>query len=138
MVFVGISFVLGAIFLTQSDWSAFFSNQLLCVKKHWEWGWVICIFAEFSNSERTYSFHKVEVGKAVPRVRKKNIPADVKNRKIWINCLQKRCFISANLDVIYSKTWGELTVGSYSTPHQLPSCKVCITTWCSRENRHPH
>ena len=58
--------------------------------KEIEWA---CIFAEFSNSARTNSFHTVEVGKAVATVRKKNIQAEVKNRKMRINCQQKRCFI---------------------------------------------
>ena len=33
-----------------------------------------------------------EVGKALARVRKKNIQAEVKYRKIRISCQQKRCF----------------------------------------------
>ena len=33
MVFVGMNLIPRASFLTQSDWSAFFSNKLLCVRK---------------------------------------------------------------------------------------------------------
>ena len=38
------------------------------------------------------SFHTVEVGKVVARVRKKNIQAEVKCGKIRINCQQKEVF----------------------------------------------
>ena len=48
-----------------------------------EWAW---IFAEFSNSTRTNSFHRVKVGN-------KSIQAEVKYRKIRINCQEKRCFM---------------------------------------------
>ena len=60
-----------------------------------EWAW---IFAEFSNSTRTNSFHRVKVGN-------KSIQAEVKYRKIRINCQEKRCFMG-----------GGLIAGSYGTP----------------------
>ena len=81
-----------------------------------EWAW---IFAEFSNSTRTNSFHRVKVGN-------KSIQAEVKYRKIRINCQEKRCFMG----------------GAYSGVLQHPvnprpppwSYKVRITMWCSCDN----
>ena len=75
-----------------------------------EWAW---IFAEFSNSTRTNSFHRVKVGN-------KSIQAEVKYRKIRINCQQKRCFMEG----------GGAYSGVLQHSHQPPlptSYKVCIT-----------
>ena len=77
MVVVGINLVLSASFLMQSNWSAFFFNQLLCVRKE-------ALGTRLSEHAFLLSFHTLEVGKAVARVRKKNIQAEVKYRKIKI------------------------------------------------------
>ena len=73
----------------------------------------------------------VEAGKAIARVRKKNIQAEVKYRKIRKSYQQKTCFIlSANLEVIYSKGRGKGVVsrwGLKAPSPKAPSCKVSIT-----------
>ena len=68
----------------------------------------------------------LEIRKAVARVRKKNIQAEVKKRKIRINCQQKRCFILANLEVIYSEIGGEgsLKRGLTAPTSNPPAAKV--------------
>ena len=40
MALVGINLFPRVSFLMQSDWSIFFSNQSLCIRKYWEQGWV--------------------------------------------------------------------------------------------------
>ena len=68
----------------------------------------------------------LEIRKAVARVRKKNIQAEVKKRKIRINCQQKRCFILANLEVIYSEIGGggSLKRGLTAPTSNPPAAKV--------------
>ena len=76
MVLVGINLVPKASFLTQRDWSAF-CNQSLCIRKE-------ALGTRFSGHATLLSFQtqqeqtifiRLEVGKAVDRVRKKNIQA---------------------------------------------------------------
>ena len=81
-----------------------------------EWTW---IFAEFSNSTRTNSFHRVKVGN-------KSIQAEVKYRKIRINCQEKRCFMGGAYSGVLQHP-----VNPHPPP---PSYKVRITMWCSCEN----
>ena len=95
MVFVGINLVPRASILTMIDWSAFFSNKSLCVRtealgtrlsRH-------ALLLSFQTQQEQTVLIWYEVGKAVARVQKKNILAQVKYRKIRISCQQKRCFI---------------------------------------------
>ena len=50
-----------------------------------------CLLGFKTQQEQTLLIWS-EVWKALARVRKKNIQAQVKYRKIRINCQQKRCF----------------------------------------------
>ena len=71
MVLVGINLVPMASFLTQSDWSAFFSNQSLCVRKEA----MDTRLSEHASllsfqTQEEQSFHMIESRKVVARVQK--------------------------------------------------------------------
>ena len=128
MVFFDINFVPGAIYLTQSDWLAFFSNQTLCVRKEelaTRLSGHVSLLSFQTQQEQTVFM--LEAGKTVATVRKKNIQAEVKKRKIRINCQQKRCSICGG---------GGLKRGLTAPTSNPPSCQGHITRWCPRENRH--
>ena len=74
---LGINLVPRASFLTQSDWSAFFSNQSLCVRKEalgMRLSEHVSLLSFQTQQEQVVSIRYV-IGKAVARVRKKNIQA---------------------------------------------------------------
>ena len=76
MVIVDININPRASFLTQSDWSAFFYNQLFCIRKEalgtGEQSSVDMLLSFQTQQEQTV-FIWQEVGKTVARVWKKNI-----------------------------------------------------------------
>ena len=77
MVLVDINFIPRASFLMQSDWSAFLSNQSLCIRKEvlgTRLSRHVSLLSFRTQQEQTV-FIRYEVGKAVARARKKNIQA---------------------------------------------------------------
>ena len=74
---------------------AFFSNQLLCVRKE-ALGTRLskhALLLGFKTQQEQTALIWQGVGKTVARVWKKNIQAEVKYRKIRISYQHKRCFI---------------------------------------------
>ena len=65
------------------------------------------------------SFHQVEIGKAVPRVRKNNIQDEVKKSKIRINCQLKIYVLKKDFRYKFS-----LFNGFTQTPTPL-TVKIC-------------
>ena len=76
MVIMDININPRASFLTQSNWSAFFSNQLFCIAKEavrtGEQG-LVGMHLSFQTRQEQTVFIWQEVGKTVARVWKKNI-----------------------------------------------------------------
>ena len=76
MVIMDININPRASFLTQRDWSAFFSNQLFCIRKEalgTEEQSSVSMHLSFQTQQEQTVFIWQEVGKTVARVWKKNI-----------------------------------------------------------------